>query len=87
MIAALATLLDGALSARHRALVPPIAFATFAIVVAVAGSSGATDVSRSNATIAFLTTAASCAALLLAPVGTQRARLFVTEPIRTRFDR
>ncbi|HYI14554.1 MAG TPA: hypothetical protein VEX37_04140 [Thermomicrobiales bacterium] len=87
MIAALATLLDGALSARYRSLVPPIAFATFAIVVAVAGNSGGADVSRSNAAIAFLTTAASGAALLLAPAGTLRARLFVTEPIRTRVDR
>jgi hypothetical protein len=75
------------LAVRYRALVPPVAFAVFAIVVALAGNSGGADVSRSNATIAFLTTAASGAALLLAPVGTLRARLFVTEPIRTRVDR
>lgn len=87
MIAALATLLDGMLTVRYRALVPPVAFAVFAIVVALAGNPGGADVSRSNATIAFLTTAASGAALLLAPVGTLRARLFVTEPIRTRVDR
>lgn len=87
MIAALATLLDGALAPRFRSLVPPIAFALFAIVVAVAGNSGGTDVSRSNATIAFLTTAASGAALLLVPIATMRARLFVTEPLRTRVDR
>lgn len=86
MIAALATLVDGAIASRFRALVPPIAFAVFAIIVAIAGSSGGTDVSRSNAAIAFLTTAASGTALLLAPVGTMRARLFVTEPIRTRVD-
>ena len=64
-----------------------VAFAVFAIVVALAGNASGADVSRSNATIAFLTTAASGAALLLAPVGTLRARLFVTEPIRTRVDR
>jgi hypothetical protein len=51
----------------------------------VAGTTDA-EVSRSNATIAFLTTAASGAALLLAPVATLRARLFVTEPLRTRSD-
>jgi hypothetical protein len=86
MIAALATLLDGVLIAKHRALVPPVAFAVFAIVVAVAGNASGADVSRSNATIAFITTAASGAALLLAPAATLRARLFVTEPIRTRLD-
>ncbi|HEX5165961.1 MAG TPA: hypothetical protein VFV93_11240 [Thermomicrobiales bacterium] len=82
MIAALATLLDGAMPVRYRPPVPPVAFAVFAIVVAIAGSSGGADVSRSNATIAFLTTAATGAALLLVPAGTLRARLFVTEPIR-----
>jgi hypothetical protein len=86
MIAALATLLDGALLHRYRALVPPVAFAVFAIIVAIAGSSTGADVSRSNATIAFLTTAATGAALLLAPAGTLRARLFVTEPIRAHVD-
>jgi hypothetical protein len=85
MIAAIATLADGAFPPRQRSLVPPVAFALFAIVVAVAGTTDA-EVSRSNATIAFLTTAASGAALLLAPVGTLRARLFVTEPLRTRSD-
>lgn len=87
MIAALATLLDGVLDARFRSLVPPIAFAVFAIVVAVAGSSSGADVSRANAAIAFLTTAASGAALLAVPIATMRARLFVTEPIRTRAGR
>ena len=86
MIAALATLLDGALTAKSRALVPPVAFAVFAVVVALAGNSSEADVSRSNATIAFLTTAASGVALLLAPSATLRARLFVTEPLRTRVD-
>jgi hypothetical protein len=84
MIAALATLLDGGLAPRFRTLVPPVAFAVFAVVVAVAGSAGGADVSRANATIAFLTTAASGSALLIVPVGATRARLFVTEPIQTR---
>ena len=84
MIAALATLLDGALAPRFRSLVPPVAFAVFAIVVAAAGSTGGAEVSRANATIAFVTTAASGAALLISPIGTMRARLFVTEPLRTR---
>lgn len=87
MIAALATLLDGMLAVRYRSLVPPVAFAVFAIVVAVAGTSGGADVSRANGTIAFITTAASGAVLLIVPVATQRARLFVTEPLRTRSDR
>lgn len=87
MIAGLATLVDGIVSPKVRPLVPPVSFALFAIVVALARTSSGTDVSTSNAMIAFLTTAATGAALLLAPVGTQRARLFVTEPIRTRSDR
>ena len=87
MIAALATLVDGAVPVRNRALIPPIGFAVFAMVFAIAGSTGGADVSRSNATIAFLTTAISGAMLIVAPAGTLRARLFVTEPIRTRSDR
>lgn len=84
MIAALATLLDGAVAVRYRSLVPPISFAMFAIVVAIAGSAGGTDVSSGNSAVAFLTTAVAGAALLIVPTGTERVRLFVTEPIRTR---
>ncbi len=87
MIAALATLVDGGLAPKLRSLVPPLAFAVFAIVVAVAGNSGGADVSRDNAAIAFVTTAASGVVLMTVPFATTRARLFVTEPLRTRIDR
>lgn len=87
MIAGLATLLDGFVSPRTRPLVPPVSFAVFALVVALARTSGDPAVSTSNVTIALLTTAASGATLLLAPVATTRVRLFVTDPIQTHSDR
>lgn len=86
MIAALATLLDGVVNMRFRTLIPPLAFAVFAVVVAAAGTSEQAEVSRANATIAFLTTALGGAVLLIVPVATRRAGLFVTEPINTRVE-
>lgn len=86
MIAALATLLDGITAPRFKSMIPPMAFAVFAVVMAIAGTAEQADVSRENATIAFVTTALGGAALLFVPFVSRRAGLFITEPINTRVD-
>jgi hypothetical protein len=80
MVASLVTIFDGLATMRWRSIVPLAGFAVFAIAVTgVAGSSDAA-ISRANASLAFVTTGASGAMLLLAPQLAIRAGELVCDP-------
>jgi hypothetical protein len=81
MIAALATLADGLAGPRWRPLVPPFAFAAFALIVVAVEQDGAGVVGRTNASIAFLATIVCGALLLIVAPAASRARTFVTDAL------
>jgi hypothetical protein len=80
MVASLVTIIDGLAPIRWRSIVPLAGFAVFAIAVAAVSGSGDSDISGSNAGLALVTTGASGAMLLLAPLLANHAGGLVSEP-------